>query len=101
MKSIFSLIIILLSMASAHASPITVYYETPEGQEYANHVRKYLEKEHHIPGMLITMKMTLKNCEELKSFEKLSVCSKNNGDLKVVSADKIFINETLTVFGQP
>jgi hypothetical protein len=100
MKFIFSSTLFLFSLTSL-ASPIVVYYETPEGQEYANHVKEYFEKKQHIPGMLIAMKMTQKNCEEVKSFEKLSVCTKNNGDLKVVSADKNFINETLIVFKQP
>lgn len=100
MKFIFSCALLLSSLTS-FASPIVVYYETPEGQEYANHVRSYFEKKHQIPGMLISMKMIRKNCDEVKSFEKLSVCTKNNGDLKVVSADKNFINETLIVFQQP
>lgn len=100
MKFIFSLFILVTSQALL-ASPIVVFYESPEGQEYANHVRDYFEKKHQIPGMLISMKMTRGDCEEVKSFEKLSVCTKNNGDLRVVSVDKNFINETLIVFQQP
>lgn len=100
MRFIFSLAIMALTYSS-YASPIVVYFETPEGEEYANHVRFYFEKKHQIPAMLISTKLTHKNCEEVKSFEKLSVCTKNNGDLRVVSVDKNFISETLTVFNQP
>lgn len=100
MKFISSLLVLTLTQA-CFASPIIVFYETPEGLEYANHVKRFLETNHHIPGMLIAMKQTGGNCEEVKSFEKLSVCTKNNGDLKLVSVDKNFINETLIVFQQP
>ncbi|GEM_PF-1240173 len=100
MKFIFSLLAITLTQM-CFASPIIVFYEAPEGLEYAKHVKSFLETNHRIPGMLISMKQTNGNCEELKSFERLSVCTKNNGDLRVVSVDKNFINETLIVFQQP
>lgn len=100
MKFIFSLVL-LVAAAQVSASPIVIFYEASEGLEYANHMRKYLENKHHIPAMLISLKMIHGDCEEVKSFGKLSICTKNNGDLKVVSADKNFISETLIVFQQP
>ena len=52
MKFIFSLLI-LVSMSHALAAPIVIYYELPNGQEYANHMKKYLEEKHQIPALLI------------------------------------------------
>ncbi|MGE3611123.1 MAG: hypothetical protein AB7I27_16145 [Bacteriovoracaceae bacterium] len=88
----------LLLPLSAMASPIHLYYE--QNIDHALTIKEILVKNYHIPEELIALKEA-EECEKLAIRGKFELCSKNNGDLFVVSVDREFVNESLKVFQAP
>lgn len=91
-------VISLCFSVNAFAVPIQVLYE--EEPTRARWVKAILAEEYHIPEELIGMKQ-VQECERVKKRKKLELCLKNNGDLYVVSVDRIFISESLKIFQAP
>lgn len=96
MKLIISL---LLLSSTLHATPIQIYFESGQKIE-ASIYQELLIRDYLIPEELITTNLVVK-CEERKKRAELELCIKNNGDLTVVSVDKNFIRESLSVFRSP
>jgi hypothetical protein len=94
MKFVISLFIPLGLLAA----PINIVHvkNLTEAEIY----RKILVDEYHIPDELIEIKTT-QNCNMVKEAGKLDLCIRTNGDLKIVSVDREFINESLKVFQSP
>lgn len=90
---------LLLLASSAFATPIQIHFEKGQKIE-ATIYRDLLIKDYLIPEELISMNL-VGSCDERKKRAELELCIKNNGDLKVVSVDKNFIQDSLRVFRAP
>lgn len=90
---------LFLLSATVWGTPIQIHFEKGQKIE-ATIYRELLIKDYQIPEELISMNL-IRDCEDKKKQAELELCIKNNGDLKVVSADKNFIRESLRVFRAP
>lgn len=89
---------LLLACANLRAAPIQIHYE--EDMINAQIVKDIFVDAYQIPEDLIALRPVTK-CDELKEKGKLDLCLNNNGDLLIVSVDRGFISESLTVFRAP
>lgn len=90
---------LLLLTATALASPIQIHFESGQMIE-ASIYQELLMRDYQIPEGLISKNLVTK-CEDRRRQAELELCIKNNGDLLVVSADKNFIRDSLSVFRAP
>lgn len=90
---------LLLFATTIHAAPIQIHFEKGQKME-AIIYQELMMRDYYIPEEIIALNL-VENCEERKKQAELEICIKNNGDLKVVSADKNFIRESLSVFKAP
>jgi hypothetical protein len=86
---------LILSTSLLQAAPIQIYFE--ENSMDAIMIKSILIADYSIPEDLIELSEA-GECGRVKQKGKLSLCLKNNGDLLVVSVDRNFINESLSVF---
>jgi hypothetical protein len=87
-----------LFSASAFSAPINIFHEglLNDAEIYKN----ILINEYYIPEELILVR-GIQDCKDAKEMGQIDLCLKNNGDLRLVSADYEFINESLKVFQSP
>lgn len=95
MKFVISSLFFSLNLLAA---PINILHE--KNPEEAGIYRKILMDDYRIPEELILVRAT-QDCEQVKENGHLDLCLKNNGDLRLVSVDREFINESLKVFQSP
>lgn len=98
MKFGISFLVVLLTISSASASPIKIFYENDI--ERAEIVKGIFTSNYQIPEELIDLK-EVSSCAGLKQKGKLDLCLNDNGDLLVVSVDSGFISESLKIFRAP
>ncbi len=98
MKFSISLWLLILTTTAATAAPIKIFYE--EESLRAGWVKDIFVTTYQIPEDLIELKK-VDSCGRLKDKGKLDLCLNNNGDLLVVSVDRGFIFESLTIFRTP
>ncbi len=94
MKFIMSLLISF----SAHSAPIFLYYE--KNVFYASQIKTTLIEEYKIPDYLIKTQH-IEKCSKIRHRSKLDLCFTSDGDLKLVSVDRKFIDESLNFFRIP
>ncbi|MBA2405702.1 MAG: hypothetical protein H0V66_13075 [Bdellovibrionales bacterium] len=98
MKFGIKILALALVTTSAFAAPIQVFYEHEPSR--AQMVKDIFTVSYQIPEDLIALKEVAK-CEGLNEKGKLDLCLNNNGDLLIVSVDRRFISESLTIFQAP
>lgn len=91
-------LISLLFSCSAYSAPIFLYFE--KDIIYASHIKKILVREYKIPEYLIKTQ-NIEKCSKIKHRSKLDMCFTSDGDLKLVSVDRKFIDESLNFFRIP
>jgi hypothetical protein len=91
-------IISLLFSFSVHSAPIFLYFE--KDISYASHIKLILVREYKIPDYLIKTQ-NIDKCSKIKQRSKLDLCFTSDGDLKMVSVDRKFIDESLNFFRIP
>ncbi len=98
MKLSISLLLLLSSVAHG-TTPIQIHFERGQMIE-ATIYQELLIRDYQIPEGLISKNLVV-SCENRRKQKELEICIKNNGDLLVVSADKNFIRDSLSVFRAP
>lgn len=88
--------LLLLLCAKSWGTPIQIYFEKGQKIE-ASIYQDLLIKDYQIPEELISLTLVV-DCDVRKKRAELELCIKNNGDLKLVSVDKNFIRDSLSVF---
>ena len=99
MKLGISLLLLLSTQMLRAITPVHIYFEAGQSLD-AMIYRDLLIKDHAIPEDLISMS-EVAECERKKARTEFELCIKSNGDLKVVSVDKKFIQESLSIFKAP
>ncbi len=96
----FAIRFLALAFAATNvsAAPIKIFYE--QDSTNAQTVKEIFVNGYQIPEDLIDLKV-VSNCDDLKEKGKLDLCLNNNGDLLIVSVDRGFISESLTIFRAP
>jgi hypothetical protein len=94
MKYIISFFITL----NCYSAPIRIFHE--QHHEFAHAIKTIMVRDYLIPEELIEMK-SIEDCTKLNRKGKLDLCLKNNGDLKLVSVDREFVNDSLKIFRAP
>lgn len=94
-----SISLLLLLSSAIQARPIQIHFERGQRIE-ALIYQELLINEYLVPEELIAMNV-VRSCENRSKKAELELCIKNNGDLIVVSADKNFIRDSLSVFRTP
>lgn len=96
MKFLISLATIVLPLSS-QAWVIQLTYP-PTQEEEARHVYEQMIGEHHIPAGLVAMRVSSTPCAALRERTKWHLCIDASGNLQEVSADDLFLTETLRIF---
>jgi hypothetical protein len=95
MKFVISFLFVSLKLSAA---PINILHV--KNLKEAEIYRQILVEDYRIPEELILITAT-QDCDQVKESGHLDLCLKNNGDLRLVSVDREFINESLKVFQSP
>lgn len=90
---------LLFFVTMAHGSPIQIHFEKGQKME-AIIYKELMVRDYSIPEEIISVNLVV-SCEGRKKQAELEICIKNNGDLELVSVDKNFIRESLSVFKAP
>jgi hypothetical protein len=94
-----SIFLFLSTPVLSAMTPVQLYFE--EGQRLEAIIyRDLLIQDYAVPEELITLTEVMK-CETMSAKTEFELCIKSNGDLKVVSVDKKFIQESLSIFKAP
>lgn len=99
MKLGISLFLLLSASMLRAMTPVQIYFEAGQRLE-AIIYRDLLIQDHAVPEELITLNEVME-CETMSAKTEFELCIKSNGDLKVVSVDKKFIQESLSIFKAP
>lgn len=90
---------LFILVTTVHARPIQIHFERGQKME-AIIYKELMVQDYSIPEEIISVNL-VESCEGRKKQAELEICIKNNGDLQVVSVDKNFIRESLSVFKAP
>lgn len=91
--------VLFILSAKIWATPIQIHFERGQKIE-ASIYQDLLIRDYKIPEELISLNLVT-NCDDRKRRTELELCIKNNGDLRLVSVDKNFIRDSLSVFIAP
>ena len=97
MKFIISLCLFSTLSAFAQSDIIRISFEA-ENRELALRVKEQMEGEFFIPQEFVRMVEVREPCEKKRDNIQWHLCINKNGNLKEVSVDRTFKNETLKVF---
>lgn len=97
MKFIISFLLFLASPPRAFADIIRISFESTN-RDLALKVQEQMEREFFIPKEFVTMLEKRGPCEKSRENVQWHLCINKNGNLKEVSVDRTFKNETLKVF---
>lgn len=99
MKFATSLTLLLACQLLWAMTPVQIYFESGQRLE-AIIYRDLLMHDYLIPEELITVR-EVAECEARRARTEFELCIKSNGDLKLVSVDRKFIQESLSIFKAP
>lgn len=99
MKLGISIFLLLGTPILSAMTPVQIYFESGQRLE-AIIYRDLLIQDHSVPEELMTLTEVME-CETMSAKTEFELCIKSNGDLKVVSVDKKFIQESLSIFKAP
>ncbi len=93
-------LLLMAGVLSAHAQVIVLSYanSSEEHFEEAKHLKEFMQTKYSIPGEFIELEASLVPCQRKRSPVAWHLCLNSSGDLEQVSADEVFIRETLRVF---
>ena len=99
MKLGISVALLFIHQLASAMTPVQIYFEAGQKLEAVIY-RDLLIQDYLVPENLITL-TEVYGCEEKKARTEFELCIKSNGDLKVVSVDRKFIQESLSIFKAP
>lgn len=98
MKLLISLLCLLPLTVDARVIVVSYPFGSDQGLRYAHHITRTLSEVHHVPSEFILLEGSTSPCTQKRTGTSWHMCVNDNGDLKQVSVDKTFIQETLRIF---